>query len=40
MTLKTPEECEQAVLDYIEKHHCDYTEHERNYIQRNLSYLE
>ena len=40
MTLKTPEECEQAVLDYIEKHYCDYTEHERNYIKRNLSYLE
>lgn len=39
MTLKTPEECEQAVLDYIEKHYCDYTEHERNYIKRNLSYL-
>lgn len=38
MTLKTPEECEQAVLDYIEKHYCDYTEHERNYIKRNISY--
>lgn len=40
MTLKTPKECEQAILDYIEKHYCDYTEHERNYIKRNISFAQ
>lgn len=40
MTLKTPEECERAVLDYIEKHYNDYTEQEINYTKKNLPYLQ